>query len=162
MDIYSKIILGCVLIFAGFIGLAFLVSYLSDALPDYFSYLGELMKKGYVKSRVSLKCKNNEHKWNGCTCVYCGKVRNKNHKFSRQTSSSYYWTPGQPATCQICGKTCNHKDQNGVSLGNSNCRCRICGSEVHKFVTDDEWWDDTRNIYKMRCHCIRCGFKYYQ
>ena len=45
------------------------------------------------------------HKWNGCTCRQCGKVRDEHHVM-------------QSCTCIVCGKAAHDF---------SNCRCSTCG-----------------------------------
>lgn len=160
MDFVTKIFLIGILIVLGMIGLAYLVGFLSDELPGFMDFLGDSIKDGYIKTKVATSCKNNHHKWKGCKCVYCGKIRKSQHKYIRQSSYSMFPNPNASSKCVVCGKVCNHRNKNGMDLGNSNCKCKRCGCEVHQLVTDDEWWDDKRNLYKIKSHCIRCGRRF--
>ena len=68
------------------------------------------------------------HRWNGCTCGRCGKVRDRDHE----------WNPCS-GMCQRCGKRCEVRHEW------DGCRCVRCGairSEGHD-------WDG--------CVCRRCG-----
>ncbi|MDR1688761.1 MAG: hypothetical protein LBS21_09165 [Clostridiales bacterium] len=58
------------------------------------------------------------HKWNGCTCEKCGKLRDEQHKWNG-------------CTCEKCGKTRNeqHKIENG--------KCVRCGKTIAEIITAD-------------------------
>jgi len=63
------------------------------------------------------------HKWNGCTCDKCGKVRDQDHPFVR--------TPGQCVeVCARCGKTQALPHTYVPVTGRCQERCEVCGN-VH-------------------------------
>ena len=156
MDASTKILLGCVVIFVAFFILALLSGFISDWISDTLSYVADCIRKMLHRAKIKISCENGNHDWNGCTCQRCGKVRNEAHKYSRMT---YY---GAAVSCHICGKVCNHRSPEGHSLWVSGCKCSECGNDLHQLEIDDEWWDDDRNLYKIRSHCTCCGFRYYQ
>jgi len=97
------------------------------------------------------------HKWNGCTCVKCGKMRDEHHQFEKA---------GQKCQekCSICGavRPALHRWH--------GCRCEECG-EIRD--TEHDWMPPTGNECIERCsicgtervtahvwahkRCSRCG-----
>ena len=66
---------------------------------------------------MSLKCLLG-HKWNGCKCGRCGKIRNEQHDWDG-------------CKCKQCGKTRDEQhDQNG-------CMCKRCGKIMHDWKEID-------------------------
>ena len=72
------------------------------------------------------------HKWNGCKCTKCGKVRDENHQFSDILDKC-------EEKCTVCGKK-RDKEHNWVG-----CKCVKC----EKIRNDEHDWDDGK--------CKKCG-----
>jgi len=105
------------------------------------------------------------HKWNGCKCEKCGKVRDEDHvwdmcngvctKCGKTQPEQHEW---DGCRCKKCGKTRDEGHEWDLCKGIckkcgktqpeqhqiSNCVCRQCGKEVH------EWSGSI---------CRRCGKK---
>ena len=82
------------------------------------------------------------HKWNGCKCTKCGKMRNENHNWSG-------------CKCTICGKT---RDEQHIFMYKDWCgkcegTCTICGKEV---MTTHDYKSVPNQCYQV---CSRCGEK---
>lgn len=73
------------------------------------------------------------HKWNGCKCVRCGKLRDEGHDWNG-------------CTCRICGRK-RDEGHDWQRPHPNKCyeRCSICGKERR---TEHEW---------DGCKCIKCG-----
>jgi hypothetical protein len=73
------------------------------------------------------------HKWEGCECVRCGKVRDNNHEWAG-------------CKCKISGTTKNIKDDYYEWEG---CKCNKCGA--------------VRDTYHRLegCKCKKCGREYH-
>lgn len=72
------------------------------------------------------------HKWNGCTCIKCGKTRDEGHL--------YEWIPGPSfcrEVCSICGDSRRSRDHEWKWI-QSECveKCTVCGKtrEKHSFA----------------------------
>ena len=77
---------------------------------------------------MGLACIIFGHKWNGCKCMRCGKLRNEQHDWSG-------------CVCSICGRERN--EQHDWDLCKGICkRCRKIQREQHD-------WNG--------CKCMRCG-----
>ena len=78
------------------------------------------------------------HKWNGCKCERCGKMRDEGHDFKP--------IPGKcEEKCSICGKVRSRPHRF------ENCRCIICG-EVRD--SDHKWEPVPDNCEEV---CSICG-----
>jgi len=75
------------------------------------------------------------HKWNGCKCDKCGKIRDERHD----------WTNPTRCKCTICGKT---QDIGHVYTKTTECKaiCKICGKTTPAVYHN---WDGDK--------CIDCG-----
>ena len=73
------------------------------------------------------------HKWNGCTCERCGKIRDEQHQWNgcvctlcgEKRKKGHEW---DGCTCKICGgrRRSGHRWD--------NCVCQVCGKIEHKFA----------------------------
>lgn len=61
---------------------------------------------------MNIKCVIGKHKWKGCTCSLCGKMRGEQHDWNG-------------CKCRICGSIRND------AHSWDGCKCRICGTERH-------------------------------
>ncbi|MCL2049393.1 MAG: hypothetical protein FWG87_11785 [Defluviitaleaceae bacterium] len=69
------------------------------------------------------KVRDEGHNWNGCKCNSCGQTRNEQHNFSK--------TPNKcEKTCSICNEIRESHDLDGS-------KCISCGKIV--WFTDNEW-----------------------
>ena len=86
------------------------------------------------------------HKWEGCKCTKCGKLRDSNHSFSPQEG-------GCEEKCQICGKVReNHDFVNGF--------CSKCGQQaknpvVLEALNMDERFDLTNALECYEYYCMK-------
>ncbi|NLI52885.1 MAG: hypothetical protein GX417_01015 [Clostridiales bacterium] len=86
------------------------------------------------------------HKWDGCKCKRCGKVRDEQHDWEgckckrcgKTRDEGHDWDLCK-GKCKRCGKACDEQhDWDG-------CKCKRCGK-----VRDEQHdWDG--------CQCTRCG-----
>jgi len=87
------------------------------------------------------------HKWNGCKCIKCGKVRDEGHDLDLckgvcRICGQKNWLPRhdwQGCKCARCGAT---RDE---GHGWNGCKCKICG----KTRDEGHRWNG--------CKCSRCG-----
>lgn len=77
------------------------------------------------------------HTFEGCTCKYCGLVRDESHAFE-------YIKEKCADICSRCGKSLEHHDWNG-------CTCRVCNT--HRDEGHD--WHRVKGTCKRRC--ALCG-----
>jgi len=84
---------------------------------------------------MGLKCLFG-HKWSGCKCERCGKIRDEEHKWNNK---------GTGCKCHICGKTRNEGHKWVLLEGKCTEKCSVCGKEQ---IIDHKWND---------CKCERCG-----
>ncbi len=88
------------------------------------------------------------HKWNGCKCSKCGKVRDEGHKWNgckcsicgKVRDEGHNWNG---CKCSICGKTRDEGHEWDLCKG----VCTICGKTR---VPEHDWDGDV---------CRRCGMK---
>ena len=101
------------------------------------------------------------HKWNGCKCTKCGKVRDEQHnwdscickKCGKVRNEQHVWD-AYNGKCIKCGETCNSHIWDG-------CKCKRCG----KIRNEQHDWDGCKckrcgrscNHLWVRCKCERCG-----
>ena len=159
MDACSNAFLVCLGIMAFLFLIPLLVNIAEDLeILDRFDsviyHIEELISNYKLNKKIHMRCDKGNHEWNGCTCLLCGKVRNQGHKYHKTVRY------GEPVSCAVCGKTCDHRTSNGDLLWVKGCKCKECGNTLHKPVVDDEWWDDSKDIYKIRCHCSSCGVEF--
>ena len=86
------------------------------------------------------KVRDADHKWNGCTCVRCGKVREEGHVLARIVAFS---ERGHYRACSICGRT-KFEAHSGQPLPHCRCKCEECGYETT--------WHEFHNGV-----CLNCG-----
>lgn len=99
---------------------------------------------------MTLKCAFGLHRWSGCKCSVCAKVRNEGHNWSKDCetcakcattrSGSHAWNG---CKCSNCGKIRNE----GHDWGKDCETCAKCGTKrarAHEWTTDNE-------------RCSRCG-----
>ena len=87
---------------------------------------------------MSIVCNIAGHKWNGCKCLRCGVLRDREHE----------WRPVQgqcTEKCRICGHTRTVEHKWEPVLDKCEEKCNICG-QVRKI---DHTWNG--------CRCERCG-----
>ena len=77
-------------------------------------------------------CRREEvrHEWNGCTCTWCGEVRDSEHEWQHVPGTCDF-------ECTICGKVSEFKKEHEWS----GCTCIRCGehrNEEHVFVPADD------------------------
>ena len=106
------------------------------------------------------------HKWDGCKCTRCGKIRDEQHDFDlckgkcrrcgKNTYAEHDWIG---CKCSRCGQIshANHKwngckcEYCGLVKHNwSNCVCKTCGEK-----RDEHDWGDYKSGYV--CRCKICG-----
>jgi hypothetical protein len=82
---------------------------------------------------MSIACNMGFHKWDGCTCMTCGKTRDERHVSG--------------CVCKRCGKTLNgehewrHIGKYTYKFGRPTCKCSICGvirDDNHNWSSDCE------------------------
>lgn len=104
-------------------------NYTDDVMKSYEKLKGKAAKKYH-----RFWCLLGEHEYVGtCTCRFCGKHRKllgKHDYEKRQLSSKEDLL--KPIRCKKCGKECNHRLPGGKSAV-ANCKCAICGNEIHLF-----------------------------
>jgi hypothetical protein len=108
------------------------------------------------------------HKWEGCKCVYCGKIKEEDHDWSKDCTKcskcgkmqdeKHDWSK-DCEKCSKCGKTianqhdwskdcerCSKcgKSRQHIHKWGKDCKCTICGKEQHDWSKDCE-------------KCARCG-----
>lgn len=82
---------------------------------------------------MPLMCLIGRHKWNGCKCLACGKVR-----------KAHDWTKD----CGVC-ITCGERRHDAHDW--SGCKCRTCGTVRQRALSEnDHQWNDALT-------CTRCG-----
>ena len=93
------------------------------------------------------------HRWNGCKCAKCGKLRDEAHDWNgctcrvcgKKRDEAHDWNG---CTCRICGKKRDEAhDWNG-------CTCRVCGKK-----RDEEHLFDYAAREMCEGTCKRCGKK---
>jgi hypothetical protein len=99
---------------------------------------------------MELMCQSGLHKWTGCKCSICGKVRDEDHDWSKdcekctncgKTRPSYYHNWDEDCEkCEKCGKTREHA--HNWTMG---CMCYGCGKTR-----------DSEHTWKG-CNCEVCG-----
>jgi uncharacterized protein (TIGR02145 family) len=91
---------------------------------------------------MSFKCKIGLHTWDGCTCTVCGKIRDKEHDFSKDCSicarcgrvfsdDQHDWSED----CEKCAK-CGKTRENQHSWARDCEKCSKCGKvrpNMHHF-----------------------------
>lgn len=75
------------------------------------------------------------HKWNGCTCIRCGEVRDDGHRWNA-------------CTCEICGKV---QDRDDAHRWNG-CMCEVCGKKRDEGHVFADFRPDGRSCVG-RCKC---------
>lgn len=77
------------------------------------------------------------HKWDGCKCIKCGKLRNENHDWNLCAGK-----------CKKCGRSCN------VEHDWEGCKCKNCGEKDTSFKAQHNFLSISGKCVNV---CSVCG-----
>ena len=86
------------------------------------------------------------HRWNGCKCDKCGKIRDEQHDWDLCKG-----------ICNRCGK------RQAIKHDWKRCKCSRCGIVIHHWDSDDKLLktaDERHHSVKLQrniCKCTICG-----